>query len=398
MSRLIATTAWLAFSPRDTVFVRDGRSFDAATDAFALAVRPSPTTVAGAVGAAFGEKPLEVRGPVLARRAGADWIPYFPVPADLVVTDHRARRVYRLRPQDSDRPRAGWRTDLDSPDLGGTGPDGANPESADPNGAISGSAGRDGGKPLRMLMPPAHVEQVKPVSGEAPGRLLMPATVLAEYLAGRLPGEGGTPLGSLRLAEPLMPEQRVGLAREKRRAREGFLYQAVHLRPDEDWAFLAQYAVGEKQLETRKDHVPFGGRGRLADVEPAAMSWPDATQTIGRQVVVYLATQAVWRDGWRLPVPRGAELVAAATYEPEPVATVKPGREWRASRALRWAVPAGSVYLLEFGDAAAGAAWARKWNGVALDRRSGADGEGTAEEEDLLRTAGFGVVLTGAWT
>ena len=53
----MSSTSWLAFTPRDTVFVRDGRSFDAAADALAETVRPGPTTIAGAVGAAFGVEP-----------------------------------------------------------------------------------------------------------------------------------------------------------------------------------------------------------------------------------------------------------------------------------------------------------------------------------------------------
>jgi hypothetical protein len=48
------------------------------------------------------------------------------------------------------------------------------------------------------------------------------------------------------------------------------------------------------------------------------------------------------------------------------------------------------VYLLEFPDDAAGTAWVRQWQYRALDR-------GT-RGEDLVRTAGFGVVLMGAWT
>ena len=38
----MSTRSWLAFRPRDTVFVRDGRSFDAASDPLAQTVRPSP--------------------------------------------------------------------------------------------------------------------------------------------------------------------------------------------------------------------------------------------------------------------------------------------------------------------------------------------------------------------
>lgn len=342
-------SGWLAFTPRDTVFVRDGRSFDAAADAAGETVLPGPTTIAGAVGAAFGTNPLAVRGPVLARRAGTTWQPYFPVPADLVVTANDPALVYRMIPETAGQ------TDLGNGDM-------------------------------RFLVAPARAEPVKPLTG------WMPADLLADYLAGRIPGPRGMAKRDLRVAEPLVPERRVGLARDGRRVREGFLYQATHLRPDDGWAFLAEYDVPDRWNAEASNHRPFGGKGRLADIEPAAMSWPEATAAIGRQVLVYLATPAVWRDGWRLPVPDGADLVAAATGEPEPAATVKREQDkWRDSRVLRWAVPAGSVYLLEFADAAAGAAWARKWNGVALDR-------GVPDEPDMVRTAGFGVVLTGAWT
>lgn len=347
---------WLAFTPRDTVFVRDGRSFDAAADGFAQTVRPTPTTIAGAVGAAFGSNPLTVRGPVLARQSGDRWEPYFPVPADLVVTAGRGKRVYRLRPE------AGGQTDL----------------------AIGA-----GGTPL-LLAPPEHAEPVQAVTEAEPGAVL-PGSLLVEYLADQLPGGNGMPLARLRLATPLKPEQRVGLARDGRRAREGYLYQAVHLRPEDGWAFLAEYTTDDSFAATESRHVPFGGRGRVAEVGPAAVNWPDATAAAGKRVLVYLATPAVWPGGWRMPVPAGAELVAAVTGEPEPVATVTPGPGWKESRVLRWAVPAGSVYLLEFRDAAAGAEWARTWNGIALDRGV------SSPEADLVRTAGFGVVLTGVW-
>lgn len=361
------STSWLAFTPRDTVFVRDGRSFDAASDALAQTVRPGPTTIAGAVGRALGKNldevrknPYEVRGPVLARKGGRAWEPYFPVPADLVVTERGPRRVFRLRPV----PAAG-QTDL--------GP--------------SGTAGR---VPRQWLAPTATAELAGPLK---PLRGWMPGQVLAEYLAGRLPAPNGTELSQLRLAEPLVPERRVGLARDGRSVRAGFLYQATHLRPEDGWAFLAEVTIPDAELQQAVNPVPFGGRARLADVGPAAVSWPRVDPAVtGPRVLVYLATPAIWPGGWRLPVPEGAWLAAAATGEPEPAATVTPGAGWQDSRALRWAVPAGSVYLLEFGDVSAGAGWARDWNGVALRR------DERAEDVDLLRTAGFGVVLTGAWT
>lgn len=345
-------SAWLAFTPRDTVFVRDGRAFDAAADAVADTVRPSPTTIAGAIGAAFsGSNPLAVRGPVLARHDGRQWIPYFPAPADLVETVDGRERVYRLSPADAGEAEV---------DLAGLG----------------------------FLVPPKNAEPVKALSGWIPG------DVLARYLAGKLPGANGLEKKNLRLEDPLVPERRVGLAREDRTAREGYLYQATHLRPRDDWGFLAEYDVPQEWEKKANRQGPFGGKGRLADIAPADARWPDATAACGRDVLVYLATPAVWTGGWRLPVPDGATLVAAVTGEPEPAATVRREQDqWKASRVLRWAVPAGSVYWLRFDDAAEGAKWARRWNGVALDR-----GLDKPNETDLVRTAGFGVVLTGAWT
>jgi len=384
-------TRWLSFTPRDTVFVRDGRAFDAASDAVGATVRPGPTTIAGALGAAFGTEPLAVRGPVLARQ-GTDgrWTPYFPAPADLVETTDGPPRVYRMTPD------AAGLTDLAGPE------DPLNP------GAEDG---------LRFLTPPREAELTRP---PRPLEGWLPGDVLARYLAGGFPGPAGVPKEELRIEDPLVPELRVGLAREGRIAREGYLYQATHLRPRDGWGFLAEYDVPGDWTARADSEVPFGGRGRVAEVAAAefarshagaAAGWPGAgfpesggqghggergqATAHGKRVLVYLATPAVWPDGWRLPVPEaeGATLVAAAmTGEPEPSATLKRDQgQWRGSRVLRWAVPAGSVYLLEFADAGRGAAWARQWNGMALDR-------GAGQSPDMIRTAGFGVVLTGAWT
>ena len=146
----MSSTSWLAFTPRDTVFVRDGRSFDAATDGLAQTVRPSPTTIAGAVGKAFGVNPAEVRGPVLARQGEAGWEPYFPVPADLVVTADEPRRVFRLQPE-----KPNGQTDLDEAEAG----------------QVAG--------PVQWLMPPAGAGSVEPLDGWIPGQ------VLAGYWRGR---------------------------------------------------------------------------------------------------------------------------------------------------------------------------------------------------------------------
>ena len=45
------------------------------------------------------------------------------------------------------------------------------------------------------------------------------------------------------------------------------------------------------------------------------------------------------------------------------MATVTPGKDWARTRMLRWAAPAGSVYLLEFDDARRGAGVYELWQG-----------------------------------
>jgi hypothetical protein len=238
----------------------------------------------------------------------------------------------------------------------------------------------------RWLMPPADIERVDPLRGWLPG------SKLASYLAGDLPSASGTPRARLAVEEePLAAEPRVGLARDDRRqVRTGYLYQTAHLRPEENWGFLAQCVFDDDGEYPLGGPVPLGGRGRLADAEPALRAaWPAHPDgEVGRRVLVYLATPALWRTGWRIPLEPDVQLVAAATGEPEPVAMVTPGAGWENSRVLRWAVPAGSVYLLDFGSDERGAAWARKVHGTAC---AGPD------DDDRLRTAGFGVVLTGAW-
>lgn len=339
---------WLAFTPRDTIFIRDGRPFDAAAQTSANTVRPTPTTLAGATRAAFGAEPTAVCGPFLALKLGSEWEPYLPVPLDLISqvnVDHPD--VYRLVPQQVGAASA----DLDLP---------------------------------RWLLPPEGIGHTKDLTG------WLPAHHVAEYLAGTLPAAMGTPRTELDLVDPLHPELRVGLAREAdRSAKPGYLYQATHLRLEPNWGFVAGCVLPSGWDRHAAGPVPFGGRGRLADVEVASgIELPEGPSIFpGGRVLVYLATPAIWPDGWRIPVPDGARLVAAAAGEPQPVATTTADQRWKDNRVLRWAVPAGSVYLLQFDDADRATQWA---TGV----RRGTYGR---PEEDRLRTAGFGLVLTGVW-
>ena len=353
--------SWLAFTPRDTVFIRDGRSFDAGAQFQASTVRPWPSTIAGALGAALGGEAGGVLGPVLAQHGPDGWEPWFPVPADLATETGDGRYAVRLRPETVDGV-----TDLED------------------------TAGRVGGVTRWLAPPPGLVTgKVEPLPGWLAGQQL------GAYLAGELPGDGGVPVADLGLADPLYPEFRVGFAREvgRRVARTGFLYQAAHLRLADGWAFLAGYRPNPEWDDGPRpvaSLVQLGGRGRLADVVPAeGFSWPAVPDRFeGGRVLVYVATPAIWPGGWRIPVPSGARLVAAATGDPDAVATTSPRLGWRTNRALRWAVPAGSVYLLQFDGEDEAVRWAHGVHGTAYGR----------DDDDRLRTAGFGVVLTGVWT
>ena len=236
----MSSTSGLAFTPRDTVPVRDGRSFDAATDGLAQTVRPSPTTIAGAVGKAFGVNPAEVRGPLMSlpgrSRAGA------VLPGTSRSRRHGGTsRAWRPRPQ-PEKPNG--QTDLDEAEAG----------------QVAG--------PVQWLMPPAGAGSVEPLDGWIPGQ------VLAGYLAGTLPTPEGTPEAALRVARPLVPEPRVGLARDGRAARTGYLYQATHLRPVEGWAFLAEITVPDEWDAEPQGHVPFGGIRACSTSVPQQSSGP----------------------------------------------------------------------------------------------------------------------------
>lgn len=356
---------WLALTPRDTLLVRDGRQFDADADTSVEPTSPNPSTVGGAIFSAFGGKePDEIRGPVLAQwHPGVGWTPYFPAPADLVrdADDHSV--ITRLVPTES-------------------------------------PAVTDISEQLPLLL-----------TGEGdPLEAWFNGHTLGEYLRGELfPAEEsyrpvrGLDLGFVRDDPdtdpgPLAREPRVGLGRTPDRvAQEGMLYQATYLRPLDGVALLAECVLPPTWQRVATGPVTLGGRGRLADVaEVDGVAWPEPpTEFPGGRVLVYVATPAIWPGGWRITVP-GARLVTAAVGPPQPIATASPRCEGgvRATRMLRWAVPAGSVYLLQFDSSDAARDWA-----VGDGERCGVHGTAYGRpNDDRLRTAGFGVILTGVWS
>src|SRR5664280_117178 len=89
----MSADAWVVLEPLDTVAVRDGRAFTAGVHATGRMTSPRPSTLAGAIGAAFGSNPIDVAGPVVVRRDGQRWQGVFPVPRDVVRDDNARWRL-----------------------------------------------------------------------------------------------------------------------------------------------------------------------------------------------------------------------------------------------------------------------------------------------------------------
>ncbi|RKS68253.1 CRISPR-associated protein Cmr3 [Actinomadura pelletieri DSM 43383] len=344
---------WLLFEPLDTVTVRDGRPFDAGQDSVARTVLPSPTTLGGAVGAAYGAAPgaglrADARGvEVPSRLAGpftvtGDGRVVWPVPRDVVVTDAgTAVPPERLR--------------------------------------------------VKTVVPDGVVDDLRPCSGRLVGdgdpvEGWWDLRALQGYLS------MGKVSPDYRREPPWKVERRVGLAGEDGGgAADGLLYATEHLRLDPGAGFAVRCLDGPDVPPART--VAFGGRGRGAQVrELAAPALPEpaATATGGR-LLLYLATPAVFTGGWLpdLSVWPGCELVAAATGGPQVITTITADRftgGFRGRGRLLWAVPAGGVYYLRFPSETAALAAAR-----ALAR------EPLRQAEETLATAGFGWTFTGSW-
>lgn len=334
------TSQWLTVTPRDTVFVRDGRGFDAGTPTEAESVMPWPSTVAGAVSAAAGGAEFTAaRGPVLL----ADEEMLFPVPADLTVVNRQTRRMNV-----------------------GTSPAGV---STDLSAVVPG-----------VLVAADDAERLEGLTTGAG---------LSAYLAGK----DWVPLRTGAM-DPVTFERRIGLTRVDRKAVDGRLYTARHLRLRENAGFAVQVDT-DTLPDPLTSPVNFGGENRLADVTTTDLAWPTAPHNYpdGR-ILLYVATPGIWPDGWRPPLPAGVSIVAAAVNEPVPVAiaspkNVGPGGLTQTSQ-LWWAVPAGSVYLLQ-ADLDDPAAWAATVHAAAI-------GATLPDPYERLRTAGFGVVFTGVWS
>lgn len=340
---------WLQVRPLDVITVRDGRPFEAGEQVWGEAVQPSPATVAGTVHQAtkahggfsrIRSGLVAVGGEVLA-----------PWPSGLVVDDSvHPPVVCRLSPDE---------TLAMASDLSSSGPD------------------------LRLLAGRGD-------AAAAP-RWIRSAD-LVEYLAGGLDAVELRDLHNSTAPEPWVVERHVGLYRKDGQAEKGYLYSIPYLRFNPATVLLARVNPRGQLPADLRDLVPFGGERGLAEVAPAQIQpkirrvdhYPDG------KVLVYLAAPAAFEAGWRPELPTGARLVAAAVAGPVPVAGWrKPGRRDVPGFVLRWCVPAGSVFWLQFdGDDREEAAgrWARSMHSNALHQST-----------SWLRSKGFGWCFTGTW-
>jgi CRISPR type III-B/RAMP module-associated protein Cmr3 len=351
------STRYLLVEPLDTIMVRDGRRFDAGASGRAASTSPPPSTFGGALHTALGDPVDEILGAVVQTPHGS----LFPVPADIVRHEHADRRL-RVEPRDGSEV---W--DLDDE------------------------------YPLSHLLAG---------DGEPPPQSWITADGLRSWLRAEPPLRPGEKLGrgAGLSAPPWRPEQRLGLALRwdgelAGTASPGLLYAMSHLRPDDGTRFLIPFLHGA-DVRVDRDLLRLGGRGRLAMaelVEPDDDVIPDHPDDFpGGRVAVYLATPALFGTDSDEPgsgtdlwwAPDGARLCALASSGPIPVATAsdRAGR-YAASRQLTWAAPAGTVFYVDFGDPAAAMSWARRHHGRRLPGVSNSP----------LRTAGFGMCLTGSW-
>ncbi len=343
--------AWVVLAPLDAVEFRDGRPFSAGANAWARTTFPRPTSTAGAVKAAFGREPDRVEGPLLVDLQSDSFL--FPCPADLVFHDGEP---VRLAPPGEQRP--GVSTDLDS----------------------------------AFGAPPGFTAPVGPGTRRD---LLLDGRRLERYLHG-----DPAAIESIRRFQPeprshvLLSEHRTGLARDGRTVRPGMLYTAEFLRfaPERDLhvGFACRVTFDAGEVPPTAGMVRLGGEARQAEVTvlaeggPGGPMLPAPPADIGRRVLVYLATPAVFANGW-LPDDLGGGVVRSACVEGPEVAA-----SWLSGAAgpqpAQWAVAAGSVYFVEFDDERAASTFVAARHGRCLPQAN-----------DRLRTAGFGMCLTGRW-
>jgi CRISPR-associated protein Cmr3 len=349
---------WLAVEPLDSMMVRDGRRFAAGDSSAAAGVAPAPSTFGGVVKRVFGGEVDRIVGPV----AQLGDTPMFPAPADLVVMGDLARGQHMYRLPVLPR-RHGEVSDLDPDPADESAPPRLTHALAGPGNPVGGWLSADGMAAWLSLdaLPPGEVEpEVWALWGE-------------ESLWHREPHVG------------------IGRDPDSGTVLDGMFYRAEHLRPVEGLRFLVGCDGAGSAPGIRERVAPLGGRARMATVQTvtAGDPFPAAPQEFpGGRLVVYVATPALVSDVRWSPPDTSARLCALAMAGPQAVATASPDDPGATSR-LMWAVPAGSLYYLQFDSAGEAKDWSAQFHGGLLP--------GVSRTENPVVTAGFGTCLTGRW-
>lgn len=350
--------------PLDTCFFRDARAFGAAASTFAASGQPTGLTLYGALGslvlakhgcslqdfvkgqanpslqaklgkyeAALQHNTFAIQGPWLTytQITGAREL-FFPPPANLWVSGppDRQSTLHFIYPQEKEG-------------LGGVAWDLA----GYPN--------------LRPLTLPQTLPGAWPPE---PGSAYLSQAAIRQYLAGSLRSLGGSRAES----RFYLRESRAGnrVAPESWCTAEAYLFFTEHLRFQEELsgnvyrrAGLAVVANTLEPADLGDGCLFVGGERRQAVLGCEDLTGkliaedPQVLQTIQekKRFLLYLATPAIFSQGWQRPwpFPAGVQLVGAAVGKPLRLSGWSRGQHHAGGRPRPFyrAVPAGSVYFFE---------------------------------------------------
>ena len=343
----------LIIQPHDVVLFRDGKPFSAGMDTRARSLfPPTPFTIQGAIRARVlfssgislaeyyeqktpraqellnlisapdkGYGQLRLKGPFLARRKNGKWIPYFPLPADVV----KVGESYELL-QPLEKPC--WQSNVPDDQL----------------------------RPL-WIRTANRAEEVRGWVSE---------DNLRKYIEGEAPHEV---LEESRFVER---ESRFGIAieRERRTVRESHLYLAEFLRLKEEVAFWVEVeGIDQSKLGGEEGFLQLGGEARAAYYkvqEQSLDSLLTPPNSLPRRFKVVLLTPAWFSGGWRPEngnwgafFKGSVRLISAVIprYQAMGGAYASHQQTKGIQRPMRRFVPAGSVYFFECDSSVS---WAHK--------------------------------------
>jgi len=345
MSSTKQTRVGLSLEPLDTLFFRDGRPFEAATQAGSGL--PQPQTVAGALRT------------WLLRKAGCD----FEKLGDAIRAGKSFTEAVAEQAQPSDAHSVGqvtfrgpWFAVSGDPvvpvpcilhsvqEKGGRDPDRSGQATRAPSGIVRLTPLRNrslpGWVPPEKGMLPLWAQDARPTK---PASGYLGLTGLRTFLNGAIPDPS-----EIVKPETLFGEDRrtgIVVHPETLAADEGMIYAISLLALRPEVSLYAEVAGPEeivKLFPAEATPLPLGGEGRhvaLKRVDPIA--WPSARPNGAQGALLVLTTPAFFADGWR---PPNLGLTSAAV--PGYVAVSGWDLARGGPKPNRFAAPAGSVYFL----------------------------------------------------